>query len=78
MSGYGMNAESAQWQRSYEIAKMIFPEKFKGKFFRDAAKRLCKCTSLTYEQALKEIHDSTLITTQMIVMGERSKDADEG
>lgn len=43
-------------RRAHASAQMIFPDKFKGRFFRDAAKRLARSTGISYEEALKRLH----------------------
>ena len=46
--------------RALATAKLIFPAKFEGKFFRDAAKRLSRCTGISYDDALKRLHSGAL------------------
>lgn len=43
-------------RRAHATATLIFPDKFKGKFFRDAAKRLARCANISYDEALRLLH----------------------
>lgn len=60
MSAYKTMPRDDLWLKAREIAERIFPEHFKGKYFRDAAKRLAKCSPMTYEDALNLLRGSAV------------------
>ncbi|MBQ9621525.1 MAG: hypothetical protein IJR41_06275 [Atopobiaceae bacterium] len=57
---FGMRVDDPEeidlMRRAHATANLIFPDKFKGKFFRDAAKRLARCANISYDEALRLLH----------------------
>ena len=70
--------EVETWQRAHAVAKMTFPANAKGKFFRDAAKRLARCTKISYQDALDVLHASAVNATAYVAKAkiEEAKDGD--
>lgn len=68
--------DAERMQRARATAKLIFPDKFEGKFFRDAAKRLSRCTGISYDDALKRLHSGAL-GVAMAVAEEKMREGGE-
>lgn len=48
-------AEERAYAGALAAARAVFPPDRKGKYFREAAKRLSACTRLSYAEALDEL-----------------------
>ena len=63
--------------RATKAAMLIFPDKHKGKFFREAAKRLARSTGIAYEDALKRLN-AAAVGAAIAVAEERMKEVQDG
>jgi len=57
MSGHQPTPEES---RAWDAAFLTFPHAHRGKHFRTAAKRLARCTGISYDEALNRLNQAAV------------------
>lgn len=55
-------------RRAMDAANMTFPHAHRGKFFRDAARRLAKCTGISYDAALGYLQSAAVSAAYQVAL----------